>query len=914
MLLFGCMFGFLSRIFHFRNRRGEERGFDGLSYERWAADFSRPEHIRFSIKPENSHDAKLYGGGRAGALALSLKKANCLAWIENPVCRYADLVLEARIRLDSRGSYAASGLMFRVLDESTYYLALVSSKGYFRLDLIRNGNPSALIGWTEVPGLLPEMEAGPRGESFTLAVIANGSRIIVAVNSLKAAEIHDSVIPAGRICFAAASYRERPPLPAAEAGASPYTAEAFLEALTVESRIAEVEAAYEYWSSDGAPSDPQSNLRLAETFAAMGKPSAALEQLRLGWEKGAAAGGGDGRGARELLMAARLALRLDLLAEAEGYADACLGLDGDFAEKREALVEKARILYRARRFAELRVHCGEAAARFGEDPILLSLLGHSFWELAEYDRAAAAYDRAFEAGGKNGLAAKNAANAWELLGDREKALDRYLKAGRAFLAEGSYADLGAVAAKALAFGADNWEVHALAGKWAFGIEDWGAAEAEFGEAERLRLRLPGSAEAAGLPSGGEAGGTGAADPSEAAPPPPDPALVFLRGLLLIREGKRAEALPLLEEAALLEPGYPLFRFRLAENRFLLSGDARDPKFRADLDAALSLDPENGWAYNLAAQAALARDDTAEAARCLEEAGRLLGGEPAVRLNRAELLSRQGRLDDALAVLDAAPGDDAGGTMAHYAGNLLFRAGRFEEADAWYCRAIAASPGDASYLCDRASCLIETDRFGEAGEILAHAHSLGPTPAVLEQIAYVAARMGEYPRAEAACKAALELDADHIPSLLTLGAVHAARFRWDEAAAILRRLDALSPDGAALKRREELRARLEEALTRLIFCATCGRSWRVSRTPEQARPIRLFAMPPDELPAGSCPRCGKTWCVGCARQSMDGDGRFLCPDCGLSLKLTDEGLKKLVYDWAEKELRFEAVPKPTDDVS
>ncbi|MDR0452713.1 MAG: tetratricopeptide repeat protein [Treponema sp.] len=879
----------MSRIFHFQSRRREEPGPDDLSYERWAADFSGPEHTRFSIKSENSHDANLRKGG--GGLVLSLRKAGCLAWVENPVYRYADMVLEARIRLDARGAYAAAGLMFRVVDESTYYSALVSSKGYFRLDLVRNGNPSALVGWTELPRVLPEpgteVEDGGRGGGFALTVIANGSRIVIAVNSLKAAEIRDSVIPEGRICFAAASYGEGPPLPAA----SPYTAEAVLEALTVESRIAEVEAAYEYWSADDAPSDPQSHFRLAETFAAMGNPAAALGQLKLGWEKGAGTGGGEGRGARELLLAARLALRLDLPGEAEEYAGACLGLDGDFDEKREAAVEKARLLYRARRFAELRAHCEDAAARFGEDAVLLSLLGHSFWELAEYGGAAAAYDRAFEADGGNGLAAKNAANAWELLGDREKALDRCMKAGRAFLAEGNYADLGAVAAKALVFGADNWEVHALAGKWAFGIEDWGAARAEFEEAERLRLFLP----------------PGSASP-DAVPPPPDPALVFLRGLLLIREGKRGEALALLEEAALLEPEYPLFRLSLAENRFLLSGDPGDPKFAADLGAALSLDPENGWAHNLAARAALARDDTVEAARCLEDAARLLGGEPAVRLSQAELLSKQGRLDEALAVLDAAPGEDSGGLMAHYAGNLLFRAGRFEDADARYRRAIEASPGDASYLCDRASCLIELGRFGEADGILALAHSLEPTPAVLEQIAYVAAKKGEYPRAEAACNAALELDADHIPSLLTLGGIYAARFRWDETAAILRRLDALSPDEAARKRREELRSRLGEALTRLIPCASCGRIWRVGRPAEPVRPVRLFAMPPDELPAGSCPRCGKTWCVGCARRSMDEDGRFLCPDCGLSLKLADEGLRKLIHDWAEKERLFEPVPE------
>jgi predicted RNA-binding Zn-ribbon protein involved in translation (DUF1610 family) len=60
------------------------------------------------------------------------------------------------------------------------------------------------------------------------------------------------------------------------------------------------------------------------------------------------------------------------------------------------------------------------------------------------------------------------------------------------------------------------------------------------------------------------------------------------------------------------------------------------------------------------------------------------------------------------------------------------------------------------------------------------------------------------------------------------------------------------------------------------------------------------MPPDELPAGTCPDCGKTFCIGCAKHLTDDSGRFLCPLCGQSLKLSDDGLKKLVHDWAEGE--------------
>jgi hypothetical protein len=35
--------------------------------------------------------------------------------------------------------------------------------------------------------------------------------------------------------------------------------------------------------------------------------------------------------------------------------------------------------------------------------------------------------------------------------------------------------------------------------------------------------------------------------------------------------------------------------------------------------------------------------------------------------------------------------------------------------------------------------------------------------------------------------------------------------------------------------------------------------------------------------------------------VDGDGRFRCPRCNSPLKLIDEGLKKILYDWAAATL-------------
>jgi tetratricopeptide (TPR) repeat protein len=863
------MFGFLKKIFRFPRFRQEKPDTDTLIEEKWEADFSKTPRARFDIKSENSHNAYIQNK----ALVLGLKKTNCIAWVMDPLYRYGDQVLDARISLDPRGGYAAAGLMFRVIDQGTFYAAQFSSKGYFRLDVVRNNAPLTLAGWTELPPE-PESPPEPPGEgprTVSLTVIAYGDHLLLLINGRWAAELRDTTIPAGRIGFCLSSYEAPPPQ-----GSPPgYTARASLESFSVESRVEEVSARYETWA--GNPGiDPQSRFRLAETFTAIGQPLAALAQLKKAWEAPEAE-----REPRELLLAGRLALALGFTGEAEAYINACLETGPDTPPGREAVVEKAKLLSMTGRFEELRRY-GEGAVKLlpgnGE---LWTFLGHADLDMARYEDAARCYDRSFELNRENGLPAKNAGNAYELAGRPGEALDRYLTAGRVFLSQGNYEDLGNLIPRLLSLGGENWEARGLAGKWAFGIEDWAMAAKEFARAEGLRKKAP------------------------APLPPEDPALVFLRGLLLLREGKRAKALPLLEKAAALEPDYALFRFRLAETRFLLRGDPRDPKFLADLGAALALAPEDGWVRNLAAQAALGRGDPEEAEEHLEKAARSLGEVPAIRVNRGVMYYLRGSLDKALEVLSAKGNEDPEGVMANCAGNLLVRSGRYEEADTYYRRALSLNPDNIEYRCNRASCLIERGAYGEADAILTQVPV--PTPAVLDLIAFVAVKKGEYARAEAASRAALEADPHYIPSLLSLGWIYRSQSRWEDLRGIISLLDTEVLNEEYSTRRDDLARRLEEGVSRLISCAACGRSWRVPRSPDPAPSIRLFAMPPDELPAGTCPQCGGTYCIGCGKEHLDADGRFVCPQCGKNLKLIDEGLKGLIHDWAAGAIPPETGP-------
>jgi tetratricopeptide (TPR) repeat protein len=900
------MFGFLKRLLYvFSNKLRRKQTADEIAEEKWIAGFhamssgnrrsgrTSNSNNRFTIKSEISYDAKLVNN----CLALSLKKTNCIAWVEAPGYRYRDQIIEARFRLDAMGGYAAAGFMFRITSEGTYYMALISSKGYFRLDAVRNNMPLPLIGWTEVPEGVGPQSAVPQN-GLTLTIIAFGSHLTLLIDNVWAAEINDSSISSGVLGFTLASYtaayeaifpgagpekRDSEKAGAETAALPEYTAQAFLEALSVDNRSGEVGKASDQWSdSDAIPA--ASRFRLAETFTAMAAPVPALIQLKKAWEKP-----GHKKAQRELLLALRLNFQLEQYDEAEAYADACLEQGRDSPEGREALIEKAKILSAEKKYDELKSYADQTLVFLKDDPILYSLLGHACWNLGDNENAAAAYDRAFELDTENGLPAKNAANVYELLGRKDEALKRCLAAGRAFLALENYDDLGSLISKLISLGADDWEAHALVGKWAFGIENWALADSEFTKSEELRNSI--------RPR-----------------PQKDPAVSFLRGLLLIREGRRREAFPYLEDAARFAPDYGLFQFRLAENRFILSGDAKDPRLAIELNNALTLLPENGWVNNFAAQVSLAKGDLDAAESYLKKAAAVLGDVPAIQVNRGVLAYLQGSqpghvpagentgkgssgLDEALKILDTETADDPEGLMANCAANLLVRSGKFDEADEYYRKALAAAPNNTEYLLNRASCLIELQYYGQADEILDQVYNIAPSPAILEMISYIAVKKGEFSRAESASRAALEMDSGHIPSLLSLGWMYCSSGRWDEAQKILHRLEDIDPKKDDAERVKELRDRITEGTTRIIKCSDCDQSWRVSRSPEPSPPIRLYAMPPDEYPAGSCLQCGKTWCIACAKKNIDENGRFVCPECGKTLKLIDEGLKKIVYDYA-----------------
>ena len=522
--------------------------------EKWIVDFAKPEKSPFDIKSESSYNAYLSNG----SLALGLKKPNCIAWVEIPGREYRDHVIEAKIRLDSLGGYAAAGLLFHIVDDDSYYLALVSSKGYFRIDIVKDGSPRSLTAWTEISDF--------NGTDINLNIITYGTYLIFLVNGKWVGAASDDSINIGRLGFALASYE-------AGEGSRPdttneYTCKAWLDFFSVDNRTKIIEENYKKWD-DGADISAESRLRLAETFAVMGEYSQALDQINKAWkqrEEPAAS-----VSAKELLLVARMSFRLGQYQEAEEFIDAILEQKIDSAEGREAVSEKIRILNELDKFAELKIFMLKHFDLIDKDIDMYALLARCHWKLNEYEESAAAWKKAYEME-KSGVYAVNAANALELVEKKDEALDLFLEAGKIFLRQDNQAELAALVPKLVLLGENNWEARALAGKWAFSIENYDRCEAEFAAAEKLRCKLKPRPQA-------------------------DPALCYLQGMVYHIKGKTKDAVRLLEQAVKLAPDYGLFRFKLAEVK--LTSGKKEPKLAKELRIALDLmddDPEGKTAH------------------------------------------------------------------------------------------------------------------------------------------------------------------------------------------------------------------------------------------------------------------------------------------------------------------------------
>jgi len=844
---------FLSRIGALFRPSADTRtdGGEGPIEELWSPDRLDAKSGRFA----EERGPTWASAWRDGRLDLELSKPGLLAWAPAESFTYDDFFVELSLLFPPGDDYVAAGLVFRQAEDDDFYLLLLSSKGYVRLDVVFNGTPRALVGWTEIPSRL----ASPRALA-SLGLIAQGSRFVILVDGEWVAEAEDETNRVGSLAFAARSFETL--------AVSPLSFS--LSSILVESRKLEVEALRRRFTLVQVPEDA-ARRRLAETFVATGNFLAAAVQVdKIGKRRPLSA--------EELLLKAEIDLRLELLDDASAALDASLALD---PHRPEAVLEKANLLYRRNLFPELRSFLEALPADFGHSARVALLLGHARSNLGDWAGAAAAYGEAARLEPEEPLLRLNEAQALEMSGDKKAAIAAWLEAGRGFFSRGETEEL-ARAEATLARLDRGGPRHALIKARLLFLEN------KSREALALADQI--------IASGDD-----------------DAVVSYLAGLLRSKRGERAIAAVHYERACALAPDEALFAWRRAENLWLLGS----PEARKRVEEALTRHPKDGWTLNLAARLSLeslaaaepeeglvAHETRAalvqETRRRLEAAVEALPGEKAPIFNLAEFLSIERRHEEALKLL-AIFDDDP--DARNQAGNIFARKGQdaargasTEEAEASYMaaereyrRALALDPSRAEFHENLAGVCVELGRWSDAEEEIRRALERGPGPRSYLLAGNLAELLGDWPRAEAAYRVGLEAFAEDRNLLLALGRYRLQRQDWKKARDCAASLAAKAPALAAA-----LEAEIVAASTETLSCSSCGRDWLVPRNIPAQSGTNIRGMPPDEAPAGSCPRCGKIYCIACAKEHLDGN-RFTCPDCGDFLKLSDNRLRFLVRE-------------------
>lgn len=833
------MFSFLKRLFI--KKSDVVPDLDDIPQENWVCTFSSKTDDRFTGECGDGYEATV---NRAGVI-LTIFRNNCFAWITNPVYRYQDAVIEALIefpdpipRADSMAGSMAAGIHFRCLNDSTFYSVMVSDGGMIRLDAVVNETPLPVLGWTETAMGNQDSQGDallPYHENPNVFSL----RIIARGTSITLIVNDEWVAECEDDTIQAAGRIAF----AAQTWKERKDVSVYLKAIGIDSRPMEIEALHSRWNHYLAIS-PEAHLRLATTRFAMGHFGPALASLKQAAAKRES-------GEKELLLGAQIYLAQGLISEAEDAARKALSLN---PSNSEAIASIASALYLSNNVAALDSFFKTLPATTIENSAFLSNLeGHLLHGKGAYTDAARAYQRAGILSVNNGLYFFNEGKEWLVTGSIPQAIGAWVKAARIFMEESDYENLDGAIALLLDYGKEDEDVQALAGKYFYSIGETAQAE------PYIRFLIDKNTSDSGV--------------------------WYLYGMILGEHEQSAQAIEAFERAIQLEDSCALYHFRLAETKFNLNLPCKE-----ELSRALSLADDNGWIYNLAALVALSEGDVSQADTLLHKARILLPQEGDILVNLGEVRRQQGRLDE---ILNDFNRDD--GKLLHCAANLLVSDGRYEDAEDWYRQAQKRLPYDSELLTDRASNCIELDLLNEADDLLSKALDLQSSPDVYRLISILALRKGEFARSEVTLHQGLSEFPDNTELMSSLAEVYLSTGRPSKAEKIIPRLIAAgTPDQADI-----LSQRILDASTDSVSCNQCGRQWRYPKSIPPQGILRITDMPPDDVPAGTCPTCQKHLCIGCAREHINDEGRFLCPHCGTSLKLTHQGILWILRQWQDK---------------
>jgi tetratricopeptide (TPR) repeat protein len=813
---------------------------DSLLQDAWRTDFRLLERKRFTNEVGRDFISK----SRKRRLELKIHKSSCFAWVLTPY-QYRDFTIQAQPHIGRENGHSAVGFVFRYNNEDNFYYFLLSNRGRFRFDVVFNRNPIHLIEWTDLPAEVKDPSVRDPAE---LRIIARDHDFSFFLGDEWLAEASDDTLKTGYVGFAAQNYEEE------------NKAVFFLNSLSIEARPVQVEQEFLRWNRY-VPVSPRSRINLAQTYTDMGKHSEAVVQLKAALEHLSDS-------AELHLLLARAYIQLKAYPESLSCLDRLLELE---PENDQVRLEKADVLFLEGEFLSCRDHIESILPRYPRDPQLRNLLGRCQYNLGKWENAAEQYREAIELDADNAVYRVNLARCMERAGDSSGAVENYFKAARQLFRQEIYDELSLVLARLndlLPPDSDEaYELKSFEAKMLF-------HEGKKHQAENIFSEV--------IDSGYS-----------------DSGVHYLYGLMLAEKQDRAAAEVHLRKATEIDPDYPLYWFRLAENRFLLGEDPWQA-----LDRAYALDPEDPWINNLKGQVLMGASRHAEALPCFEKALASEAGATSIHGNFAECLMRLGRGEEALQVLEAgtqrieASSDEQSkeelASLHNQRGNCLVRLQRCTEAVGDYEKALELVPGNRDYMQNCAACCIELDMIMRAEELLNNLLEEQESAILYNLTGNLAVVTGELERARLAYLEGLKLEEDNREIKLNLLCLYIQTDKVEEARKLLAEMEGWENPP---ERYEQLQDRFRERFEELLECAGCGRQWRVPKRLPPQPSFTIRGEPPGEAPAGRCERCKRLYCIACASEWVE-DGRLMCPECHTRLRLNDDSVKYLMLQYID----------------
>jgi tetratricopeptide (TPR) repeat protein len=805
---------------------------DALLQDSWCTDFRWFDKKRFANELAEDFSSKT----RRGRLELKIRKSSCFAWVLAPH-QYGDFMIRARLNIGRENGHSSVGFVFRYNNQDNFYYFLLSNRNRFRFDVVFNQNPRHLIEWTAVPESVEE--------ATELRIIARDNDFSFFLGDEWLAGASDDTLKKGFVGFAAQNYEEK------NEGVF------LLNSLSIESRPVQVEQEYLRWTRY-IPVSPQSRITLARTYADMGKHSEAVVQLKSAMKHLSDS-------ADLHLLLARAYTQLKAYPESLACLDRVLQLQ---PENEQIRLEKADVLFLAGDFLRCRDYIESVLPQYAKDPQLRNLLGRCQYNLGNWESAADQYREAIELDPENAVYRVNLARCLERAGDSAGAVKNYFEAAGQLFRQELYEELSLVLARLkdlLPPDSDQaYELKSFEGKMLF-------HEGKKHQAENLFTEV---IDTGYLDSG----------------------IHYLYALLLIERQDRTTAEVHLAKAAEIDPDYPLYWFRLAENRFLLG----ENPWQA-LERAYALDAQDPWINNLRGQVLLGEKRYAEALPCFQKAMECESKAASIYRNYAECLMRLERGEEALQLLAEGIGRADGSveelaSLHNQRGNCLVELRRCAEAIEDYKKALELVPTRRDYRQNCAACCIELDMIMRAEELLNSLLEERESASLYNLTGNLAVVTGELERARLAYLEGLKLEEDNREIKLNLLSLYIETDKVEEAGELLAEMRGWADPPELYG---HLQDRFQERFEELLECSACGRQWRV---PKQLPPQPAFMIhgePPGEAPAGRCEQCDRLYCIACASEWVE-DGRLMCPKCNKRLRLNDDSLKYLLLQYVGEQ--------------